>query len=373
VTEWSTAILGHPTTKLALRTNWWGLATERIHKLLGRISESEVWSGIPCSKTNHFDVPYAITEEFVAVYRMHPLIPDDIDFRSASSEPPFEERPVPFTEVVNQKAVDLMQEIRMRDLFYSFGISHPGQIRLHNFPRSLQRFERPGGGCMDLAATDIMRTRELVVPRYNKFRRLLRLPAPKTFEELTDNAAWARERRRVYNDDIESVDLMIGMYAEPFPKDFGFSETAFRIFILMASQRLNSDRFFTTDYNPRVSTPRPASIGSPTTTSRPSCSDISPASSRRSAASITPSSPGRRREDPKQAHKDERLGRTHERRNREMQIADGVYSMGNEKGGWVRAFLLDDGTDLTLIDTLFETDARLVLDQIGRTNKTVAA
>ncbi len=55
-----------------------------------------------------------------------------------------------------------------------------------------------------------------------------------------------------------------------------------------------------------------------------------------------------------------------------MQIADGVYSMGNEKGGCVRAFLLDDGKDLTLIDTLFETDARLVLDQIKRTNNTVA-
>ena len=46
-----------------------------------------------------------------------------------------------------------------------------------------------------------------------------------------------------------------------------------------------------------------------------------------------------------------------------MEIADGVYSMGNEKGGHVRAFLLDDGRDLTLIDTLFETDARLVLEQ----------
>jgi hypothetical protein len=44
------------------------------------------------------------------------------------------------------------------------------------------------------------------------------------------------------------------MYAEPFPKGFGFSETAFRIFILMASRRLNSDRFFTTDYTPRVYT-----------------------------------------------------------------------------------------------------------------------
>lgn len=50
-----------------------------------------------------------------------------------------------------------------------------------------------------------------------------------------------------------------------------------------------------------------------------------------------------------------------------MGIAPGVYSMGNWsslKGGRVRAFLLDDGHELTLVDTLFETDARLVLDQI---------
>jgi len=29
----------------------------------------------------------------------------------------------------------------------------------------------------------------------------------------------------------------------------GFSDTAFRVFILMASRRLKSDRFFTRDYN----------------------------------------------------------------------------------------------------------------------------
>ena len=47
---------------------------------------------------------------------------------------------------------------------------------------------------------------------------------------------------------------MIGMYAEPKPKGFGFSDTAFRIFILMASRRLESDRFFTRDYRPEVYT-----------------------------------------------------------------------------------------------------------------------
>ena len=44
------------------------------------------------------------------------------------------------------------------------------------------------------------------------------------------------------------------MYAERRPKGFGFSDTAFRIFALMASRRLNSDRFFTTDYTPQVYT-----------------------------------------------------------------------------------------------------------------------
>jgi hypothetical protein len=45
------------------------------------------------------------------------------------------------------------------------------------------------------------------------------------------------------------------MYAEQPPTGFGFSETAFRIFILMASRRLKSDRFFASDFTPRVYTP----------------------------------------------------------------------------------------------------------------------
>ena len=58
----------------------------------------------------------------------------------------------------------------------------------------------------------------------------------------------------MYDNDIEQVDLTIGMFAEPLPAGFAFSDTAFRIFILMASRRLNSDRFFTTDYTPQVYT-----------------------------------------------------------------------------------------------------------------------
>ncbi len=60
--------------------------------------------------------------------------------------------------------------------------------------------------------------------------------------------------RRVYSNDIDKVDLQVGMYAEPLPPGFGFSDTAFRVFVLMASRRLKSDRFFTTDFRPEVYT-----------------------------------------------------------------------------------------------------------------------
>jgi hypothetical protein len=64
---------------------------------------------------------------------------------------------------------------------------------------------------------------------------------------------WQKELEEIYGD-VEKVDLMVGMFAEDFPKGFGFSDTAFRVFILMASRRLKSDRFFTADYNPNVYT-----------------------------------------------------------------------------------------------------------------------
>ena len=55
--------------------------------------------------------------------------------------------------------------------------------------------------------------------------------------------------------DIEKVDLMVGLFAEKRPTGFAFSDTAFRIFILMASRRLNSDRFFTKDFRPEIYSP----------------------------------------------------------------------------------------------------------------------
>ena len=235
-----------------MRANWWGLAGEWAYRRFGRLSRSEIISGIIGGETNHFGVPYSLTEEFVAVYRMHPLIPDDYVFRSATNGAVLEERG--FREIAGPRVQNVVETIPMGDILYSFGTAHPGAIQLHNYPRFLQTYERPDGIMMDLAATDILRSRELGVPRYNLFRQLLHKPALRSIDELTDNPTWREELKRVYDNDIDRVDVTVGLYAERPPKGFGFSDTAFRIFVLMASRRLNSDRFFTVDYTPKVYT-----------------------------------------------------------------------------------------------------------------------
>jgi hypothetical protein len=210
--DWTPAVIAHPTTVLALRANWWGLEGERLDKLLGRRTSNDVLRGIPGSATDHHGVPYSLTEEFVAVYRMHPLIPDDFSLRSIEDDRELRSATLPDLGAVQVRG--LMTDLSTTDLFYSFGTMHPGAITLHNYPKFLQHFDRPDGSLVDLAAIDILRTRERGVPRYNQFRRLFHLKPITSFEELTDNPEWAEQLREVYGD-VERVDVIVGMYAEP--------------------------------------------------------------------------------------------------------------------------------------------------------------
>jgi len=229
--EWTPALLSHPTTVAVLNGNW---------------------LTIPRSSTDHHGVPYSMPEEFVAVYRMHPLMPDEFTLRSVISGATLQQLTLP--DVMEGRAREIMNQISLTDLFYSFGTMHPGALTLHNYPRFMQRLERPDAPLIDLASVDILRDRERGVPRYNRFRRLIDMPPAENFEDLTDNKQWVEELRRVYNNDINKVDLMVGLYAEKLPEGFAFSETAFRIFILIATRRLKSDRFFTRDYRPEIYT-----------------------------------------------------------------------------------------------------------------------
>src|SRR5256885_4756902 len=144
---------------------------------------------------------------------MHPLMPDDFSLRSLTDDRLLGEYTL--RDLAGPAALGAAGKFGPADLLYSFGTIHPGLVTLHNFPRYLQEFVRPDGKYADLAATDIMRHPELGVPRYNEFRRLLGMRAPATFVELTDDHTWAREIATVYGGDVERVDLMVGLFAEP--------------------------------------------------------------------------------------------------------------------------------------------------------------
>jgi glyoxylase-like metal-dependent hydrolase (beta-lactamase superfamily II) len=51
------------------------------------------------------------------------------------------------------------------------------------------------------------------------------------------------------------------------------------------------------------------------------------------------------------------------------ELGPGIHSLGGRKGGRVRAFLLEAGGELTLVDTLFEGDGRGVLEAIRTLGK----
>jgi hypothetical protein len=248
--EWTPAILADPVLERALRANWWGFAGEWVRKRVGRLSDNELVSGILGSPADHHSAPYAITEEFAAIYRMHPLmLPDTFDFSLATPHAAVDRRRL--EEVVFDNARLLVEKYGLDGVFYSLGRGMAGALTLGNYSNVFRRLQVPNRGYLDLAAIDIVRDRERGVPRYNKFRELVHLPRVRTFEEL--NVTWASELREVYGD-IDAVDLMVGLFAETPPEGFGFSDTAFRIFILMASRRLKSDRFYTDDYTPAVYT-----------------------------------------------------------------------------------------------------------------------
>jgi hypothetical protein len=250
--EWTPGIVNTPALWFAMNVNWSGVFGQTLKDRFGRLGDSEIFSGIMGSPQEHHGARFQLTEEFISVYRMHPLLRDDWNLYDAESGELRAQHE--FVELQGAHTREFMQDYEISDLIYSMGVEHPGQITLHNYPRALQRFRRIDGELMDLATLDILRDRERGVPRYNDFREELRMPRIRSFEELTPNRQWAEEIRRVYDSDIDKVDLQVGMYAEPLPPGFGFSDTAFRVFILMASRRLKSDRFFTTDFRPEVYT-----------------------------------------------------------------------------------------------------------------------
>lgn len=253
---------------------------------------------------NHFGSPFNFPEEFITVYRLHPLLPDLLDYREWDKEPNVIRNKVPVIETFRSKATGAMRQKGLANWALSLGRQRLGLLTLQNHPQFLQNLQLPRLQSVtqqiDVAALDLIRDRERGIPRYNEFRRQYGLKQLTSFDDFIDQRETKPEVRReqeqlvqtlreVYgqhqcdesknitqaqkNDDktpindclghpngslidnIEDVDTVVGWLAEfRRPHGFAISETQFVVFILNASRRLFSDRFFTSSFRPEFYT-----------------------------------------------------------------------------------------------------------------------
>ncbi len=251
---------------------------------------------------NHFGSPFNFPEEFVTVYRLHPLVPDLLELREWREPNEIQTR-VPVVSTFRGRATAAMREEGIADWAVTMGRQRLGALTLRNHPSFLQnlpmpRLEARGSetGQLDVAALDVLRDRERGVTRFNEFRRQYGLRTLTSFDDFVDvrlpEDSPARQRqeelvealREVYGqhvcddskvisrvqnlngrpltdclghpdgtevDNVEDVDVVVGFLAESTrPHGFAISETQFTVFIINASRRLFSDRFFTSSFRP---------------------------------------------------------------------------------------------------------------------------
>ena len=249
---------------------------------------------------NHFGSPFNFPEEFITVYRLHALVPDLIEYRDLGKDANRIQNKIPVIETFQAKATDAMRSRGLGNWALSMGRQRLGLLALENHPRFLQNLKmgrlESATQQIDVAALDLIRDRERGVPRFNEFRRQYGLRQLSGFDDFIDAHAPTREQkglvkllREIYGqhtcdaskvitdaqldangkpiddclghpdgslvDNVEDVDTVVGWLAESTrPHGYAISETQFVVFILNASRRLFSDRFFTSSFRPEFYT-----------------------------------------------------------------------------------------------------------------------
>ncbi|XP_071705685.1 alpha-dioxygenase PIOX-like [Rutidosis leptorrhynchoides] len=263
--DWTIELLKTDTLEAAMRINWYGILGKRVKDIFGNVGGAILGGLVGLKEPNNHGVPYSLTEEFTSVYRMHSLLPDQLHIRNINSTPGPNKSPklakkVDMINLIGKNGEKELSEIGLATQMASMGHQACGALVLWNYPNWLRNIvpqnvdgtDRPDH--IDLASLEIFRDRERSVARYNEFRRSLFLIPISKWEDLTDDQDAIDTLREVYDDDVEQLDLLVGMAAEKKIDGFAISETAFVIFIAMASRRLEADRFFTSNFNEEVYT-----------------------------------------------------------------------------------------------------------------------
>ncbi|CAL9136917.1 unnamed protein product [Musa textilis] len=266
--DWTVELLKTHTMNAAMHANWYGLLGKKIKDTFGHIGGPALGGLVGLKKPNNHGVPYSLTEEFTSVYRMHSLLPDSLKLRNINTDPGPNKSPeylkdIKMEELVGIRGESTLNEIGFERQVVTMGHQACGALELWNYPfffrdlvaQNVDGTERPDH--VDMPVLEIYRDRERRIPRYNQFRRKLMLIPISKWEDLTDDKEAIETIREIYGDEVENLDLLVGLMAEKKIKGFAISETAFVVFILMAtSRRLEADRFFTSYFNEKTYTER---------------------------------------------------------------------------------------------------------------------
>ncbi|KAH8549805.1 heme peroxidase [Umbelopsis sp. PMI_123] len=256
--EWTPAILADEAGYIALQSNWFGLENVfpdqkfmiEILRTTGILSHPSTY-GIVGNPAVFYGVPYSLTEEFTAVYRFHPFLPDNLTVVDTATGDAADGDVYRLIDVTFRRGTAIMHKYNFKDILATFGTKYMGALVLNNFPKDLLDFTLPYDHPptrIDLATVDIVRDRERGVPRINNLRRGVGLPAFKNWEDLNPDPQVIAKLKSVYKS-IEDVDCLVGMAAEmPRPPGWAFGDTTFTVFVAMASRRLMTDRFLTDDF-----------------------------------------------------------------------------------------------------------------------------
>ena len=194
-----------------------------------------------------------MTEEFTAVYRMHSLLPDAFSFRRHQDGG--EVVACEFMAVAGGRGSRSLQpRCRTTTCSTRSPPAIPARWSLHNYPNGLRKLHKKDAIFLDIAATDVLRDRERGVPRYCASAAISACACPRASRTSRPIPSGSVSSPPSTNRSSRWICWSDCIARQP-PPGFGFSDTAFRIFILMASRRLKSDRFFTADFTPKVYTP----------------------------------------------------------------------------------------------------------------------
>jgi hypothetical protein len=157
--EWTTQLLYDEPLYLGMNANWSGLlgdkdpqASDALRKVVAHIGESEAGGkanslysvfasgpGIvglgsngadPNGGVNHFGSPFNFPEEFITVYRLHPLVPDLIEFRDLGSGPNAIRKKIPVARTFRGMATDQMHSGGLANWALSMGRQRTGALTL---------------------------------------------------------------------------------------------------------------------------------------------------------------------------------------------------------------------------------------------------